>query len=476
MHTSPNRSTKHWIAIAIFTTLLTACGGGGSATPPPALPGVGAGTVSIDTVDRAGVAATHFFAYQDGDGPWQTHAEQSPGHHDITITDPAGRYSIAVADATTPPRASDVGQSFPLSTHTSTGYIVHTTRSEATSLNLPLGLPPTQLYSVSTSVTTGSKFARLVSVGAFNDDVPFPTTTSLFHTAMLVTGAPYSNFAIEGGATSITPPSASAAYTVSRLIAPGVAGPLDFGSIDFTAPIVPGGLGCINSPQVSVQGAPAGRLVRFGFGLMTTQGVTMLGPVHVGLSVNKTADGAGNASTARTPVNFFANDPTTVHQSLTATTDDGAGGHGFSINTIYTGCNDISLAFPPAFVVTAPTAPTLAPYPRIRLPFTTQPAGSVHVIQIGGLSSTAIANWVVFASTGWFGGAGKAVTWEFPDFTGLPGWIDALWATWATGPMPVIPTSIACNTVQNAISLVLGRYMPEGCTRVTAGNLGVTLP
>lgn len=465
-----------------------------SATPPPTppptvVPLVGAGPVTFDTVDRAGLAAPDFIAWQDGDGSWQN--LPSAFHHTLNITDPAGRFSIAVGDANTPPRNSDVDPSASGITKNSSGYIVHMTRAEATNLSLPLGIPPTQLYDISTRVTTGANYAQLGSVNAFNDDVPPITIDHDFvHFGLnLIPGASYSTFAVEGTALNQTP-LVQTPYLHDKQIVPILPGAINFAPVNFTIAPVPGpDLSCSAlfglNPRVNVTGVPANKHVLFSFGLMTMQGVTPLVSAVNGHSSDVISTGA-TISKALSPVSVFSNSAPSVFQHLSVSTTD-ASGAPLGFNTTYSGCGDINLTFPPtSVVVTTPTAApsSLPAYPRIRVPFTTLPAGTVHVISLGRtlpiISPTQGFGWSVFASTGWFGGEGKAVTWDFPDFTALTGWSDALWKTWALdapASVGVRMQAIACDTASNGVSFILGRAMPVGCKiGISPINTNVALP
>lgn len=458
------------------------------ATPPPTVvPVVGAGSVTFDTVDRAGIAAPEFIAWQDGDGPWQSLPLTL--HHTLNITDPAGRFSIAVGDATTPPRNFDVDPSASGITTDSSGYIVHMTRAEATNLSLPLGIPPTQLYDISVRVTTGADYARLGFVSAFKDDVPSNTNDQdFFHLGVnLIPGAPYTIFAAEGILADLTP-RAQTRYRRRTEAAPTLSGPIYFTPINYKLITLPGpDLSCLAlfglDPRVNVTGVPANKHVFFSAGLMTMQGVFPADYSTYGFDVISTG---ATISRALSTLGYSGSIVSDVFQTFTISTSD-ASGAPLSFQTTYAGCGDINLTFPPtSVVVTTPTAApsSLPAYPRIRVPFTTLPAGTVHEIYLGRglpiISPTQKFDWRVFASTGWFGDEGKAVTWDFPDFTALTGWSDALWKTWAlTAPVGVGVgmKAVACDTASNGVSFLLGRAMPAGCN-ISISPIGnfVTLP
>jgi hypothetical protein len=100
----------------------------------------------------------------------------------------------------------------------------------------------------------------------------------------------------------------------------------------------------------------------------------------------------------------------------------------------------------------------------------------VHVLEFGSGSKL----WTALASSGWYGGAGKPVTWTFPDLSSVPGWSDAAWETWATGPMTVYLTALSGLDLQKAVERRLLVDVPavpgETVVEVTNDGADVTFP
>ncbi len=110
--------------VALILTLACGGGGGGGSASATVQPGGGsAGTVTVLPPQFAGLS--NWVAYQDGSGPW-TVATPSGGQYTFTVTDPAGRYGLAVV-------SSDTATGTPSSM---IGSIYHLTRTEASLVDL----------------------------------------------------------------------------------------------------------------------------------------------------------------------------------------------------------------------------------------------------------------------------------------------------------------------------------------------------
>lgn len=95
---------RTWSSLAIavmLAVMIAGCGGGGgriaNVAPPP--------VVSLHTVLGTTPTNAAWVAFQDGDGAWQVLAPTATGAYSAAVSDPAGRYGLAVAspDATLQP-------------------------------------------------------------------------------------------------------------------------------------------------------------------------------------------------------------------------------------------------------------------------------------------------------------------------------------------------------------------------------------
>lgn len=430
------------------------------------------GTLTVETIDRAGHLADHFFAYQDGDGAWQAHVAQATGHHEITITDPRGRYGLAYADGDTPPRMPGYGSTSPGLDFS--GAIVHATLAEAATLTVPLGQPPGELrqYFETAVVSTGSDRVQLRLPGDVKDfEINGPSQHYQSKGKQLLVGKTYTGYA-----ELITLTNSSVFLLTSQIVAGLANSVLDFGSFDYSAPGGPGsGGGSSPTNHVLIQGAAPGAMLQVDFGFAVPQGNGYEEVINRALRVLQAADATGAISV---PVK---------HPDVSATNFSGpyfvvvsafdfAHGTQVDARVILKGNDDAVVTLPPAFNWSSATVTTLAPYPRIQQPFTTQGAGSVYVVELGSGPKL----WTALASTGWYGGAGKPVTWTFPDLSKVAGWSDAAWKSWATGTMGVFLTAVSGLDLQTAIDhqLIIDLPAVPGEMVVEVANDGsdVTLP
>jgi len=136
---------------------------------------------------------------------------------------------------------------------------------------------------------------------------------------------------------------------------------------------------------------------------------------------------------------------------------------------------DLHFTLPPPFAYSPASVKASTPYPRIEQAFTTSTDGTVHTISYG----LPDRGWTAFATTAWFGAAGKPVTWEFPDLTAVAGWGGALWADWAMGDFTVALTTSSCATLQRTVleSLLPPTPQPgDSCSTIQTNGSDVTLP
>ena|GEM_PF-2801625 len=430
------------------------------------------GTLTVETIDRAGVKATHFFAYQDGDGPWLAHTAQSPGHHEIAITNAAGRYSVAYADADTLPR--NLGPTtIPLNPLTFAGAIVQATLAEGSTITVPLGPAPfdTVICSEGGQVLSSNSSVQLRLPGDVRDFGAGATLQS-YETAaparLFIPGATYTGYA------QTLPFDATTVFLVKVKASTCNTSLEDFGEFAFSGT---GGPPTLAPPDatvrnINVQNAPTDTEdVNFRFGFY----------VPLGHSDNLVTA----AGVPVTPVGGAA--MTSVHYPAIMT-NSWSDAYTFGADTVDLGANnlnvlayaeagaDVHLTLPAPFVMAAAAVDSGSSYPRIRQPLTTQVAGTVHTLSIGRSSK----EWAVYATTAWFGGAGKNVIWEFPDFSALSDWNPALWTTWTTGTsVSVTGAARICGSLQHLLDTTIGardvQHAGDVCTSAENDGSNVNL-
>jgi hypothetical protein len=272
-----------------------------------------------------------------------------------------------------------------------------------------------------------------------------------------------------------TIPKAASVLVIDTVLASSPGQSLDFGSFGFNGAIVPGTFpGDPAGKHLIVDGLMAGETVALDYGVAVPQGRGVASVLNPALHSIAVANDGGTATTVmkspkvssttwsgRYLVSVYATDASNNFLGVTAYPPDGA---------------DLHLTVPQPFTYSPAVVATQAPYPRIQQAFTSAADGTVHVIAFGLADKT----WTAFATTAWLGGAGKAVTWEFPDFTAVAGWDDAMWPAWAMGDFTVSLDTAQCGSLQRTLDqALLGPGTPQpgdSCTTIQTNGSDVTLP
>ena len=427
-------------------------------------PGSGiSATLTVDTLDRHGVQATHFFAYQDGDSPWQSHAAQAPGHHEIAIFNPAGRYAIAYGDGESD-AAPDPG--YTLNTVTPVpfaGAMAYGTIAELPHVTLPLGRAVTTREPIheTATITAGSEDVDMFFLGGTGDGPTlasdtFMAQTDYNHRVGMRQGVQYT-------ACARTKPVAAGelpvilCHTQTFVTLPVPEGSTeatrDWGTFDFTAGVPINGW--VSNKTLAITGAPANASVEttFSFALPQDDYLIPIGSM-TSASSNATASAAGAATTPLLVANVHSlgAEPLNV---IDVSTVFPSGAEAYATR-YYATPDDFSVQLPPELVGQPVTIPTTTPYLRPVQGFTTLPAtNAVYVLEVNYLKK----GWTVFGTNGWFGGASKAASWQFPDLSAVPGWKNDFATAGAVTDVTVGLRGISCGSVQSSFANALRERM-----------------
>jgi hypothetical protein len=383
-----HRRAAAWSLGGMFALML-ACGGGGStksSSPSSGAPGGTPGTLVL--TPPPSVSGTYWVAFQDGQmGTWQA-GLLSGGSYTFNVTDPGGRYGLAIVRQSTPGgpvqahiyqftrgdiATFDYSQSIPLTVGTCSGSL--------------LGLGPTDTG----TVAVRSSETYLPAGGStYYIYAPTAATTDLLATRNPNDG-PADRMAVMRGVT----PTANTLPT------------LDLTSQGFQ----------LTPATATLSGGAAGESTSMSAS-WSTSGATV--PLAYSSGNLLTFNAVPLAQTLSTDMHAVA----------------GQGSNGTSGVSRRGGYFGRSLGSTPLSLPTPTPVPTFgigATAPYLRPSITWQALPGSRLCDFYGSSTLSSVTWNVHVSAGWLNGNGHP-TYLFPDFTGVAGW-DNSWALPAGGTL-----------------------------------------
>lgn len=349
--------------------LMAGCHGGSDSKPAPAAPTV---TFSFESMpDR-----TYWVAVQDGEGPWKV-LEGTGGTYTFTVNDPSGRYGLAQVEALTDPAVFSMS-----------GRLFQGTVTELPQLDLRRPSPPRALLS-------GSILGLDANHGAY---VTF--------------GENYKGVNPNEPSFIFDVPQAKRDLAIVRNRADNradliylrrdvdVKGPLALGALD----LAQGSM--LEAQTVSVSGADAGESLDSA--VKWTSGTTRA------FLNGSTFEGSSLLLFPAVPTAVMA--PTDLH--ILEVSSDSAS-HWRAATLQGKSLSGKTVALPPRLDPPVISAAQPGSGFRPRMVWQPMSGSSLHWLDV---RDSARAKGWYFVLTGGWAGAGSTLTYDAPDFTGLPGW------------------------------------------------------
>jgi Immunoglobulin I-set domain len=378
------------------------------------------GTLTVHARTVAGNPGAQFIAFQDGDRPWEAGPPASGDTFTFSVSDPAGRYGVAVVDVVFDPSSG-------VTYHA--GVLVQATLAETDTVDLVHGSPAPAFGPLSVTVSNPSELEAEEGVdlsllpdefspdGFQRFEGPFPET----QLGQVEIGV-YDVAAIIGHRPSVIVAGVTYAFIDRAYIRRNVAVP---GSAAFDFASISGGIPNAFQPEarnVTLHGDPQGRVQNVNTGAVLASSGRFTGLLTLETMFNSQFDGTGtlNAMMGFPPnlAEYHGADGLEYLQAEVGSMD----GEAVVTSFFHAGAAP-EVTMPPHFRVTGATLATASP-PRVSVTFEEEPAYPVRTFNVLGTAHNGdVSGWLAAVSAGRTAGqSGVTRTWTFPDLSSIPGW------------------------------------------------------